>query len=183
MLPLCTILDLYITSRISSTGSKVRIAFCESRLDSISNVHLALFYHLPNIGHWQEVLLYCIPSRYSIWPEIAWQWGSTQLDTEIWTCRLWFMWLTDVIESFYESLKSSVHWDREQCEKGGIGAINKTGLDYFTVYFCQSRVYPYSSVHIHVRCLWCEYLVMVSYQKLVVNGHLAFLYSVAINAK
>ena len=27
---------------------------------------------------------------------------------------------------------SSVHRDRKQCEKGGIGAINKTGLDYYT---------------------------------------------------
>ena len=28
-----------------------------------------------------------------------------------------------------------------------IGALNKTGLDYFTVYFCQSGLYKHSSVH------------------------------------
>ena len=51
--------------------------------------------------------------------------------------------------AFMRENYSLVHWDREQCEKGGIEAINKTGLDYFTVYFCQSGVYPHSSVHLN----------------------------------
>ena len=41
---------------------------------------------------------------------------------------------------------SLVHWDHKQCEKGGKEAINKTGLDYFTMYFCQSGVFLHSLV-------------------------------------
>ena len=38
-------------------------------------------------------------------------------------------------KAFMRDKYSSLHWDREQCEKGRIEAINKTGLEYFTVYF------------------------------------------------
>ena len=36
------------------------------------------------------------------------------------------------------------------CENDGIKAINKTGLDYFTEYFCQSGVFPHSLVCLSV---------------------------------
>ena len=58
-----------------------------------------------------------------------------------------------VIDRYYQKALmrdkySSVHWDREQCDKGGIEAINKKGLDYFTLNFCQSGEYPHSSVQL-----------------------------------